>query len=75
MVLSDAKRASITDGAIARLIELIPRANFIDSAGTPRFMGSAPAPVETDQWGLDISHILNPSDRLHGYYGFDLPRQ
>ena len=71
LVLSDAQRASVTDAVIAKLIELIPRPNFIDSSGAPRFIGSAPAPVDIDQWGLDISHILSEKDRLHGYYSFN----
>ena len=56
---------------IAHLIELIPRANSIDSAGRSRFVGSAPALVD-DQWGMDIDHIFSHTDRPHGYYGFDL---
>jgi hypothetical protein len=72
VVLSDADRASITDAAAAKLAVLIPRPNFIDSSGTLRFVGSAPGPVNNDQWGLDISHILTTSDRLHGYYSFNL---
>jgi hypothetical protein len=72
LVLSDAERRSAANSVIAQLIELIPRANFIDSTGTSRFVGSAPAPVDADQWGMDITHILSQSDRLHGYYGFDL---
>ena len=74
VVLSDADRASITDAAAAKLAALIPRPNFVDSSGTPRFIGSAPGPVGNDQWGLDISHILTASDRLHGYYSFDLSK-
>ena len=50
VVLSDAERNSATDSVIAKLVELIPRPNFIDSAGTPRFVGSAPGPVNIDQW-------------------------
>jgi hypothetical protein len=72
LVLSDADRASIIDGAIARLAALIPRPNFADSSEAPRFIGSAPGPVNNDQWGLDISHILSKADRLHGYYSFNL---
>jgi len=72
LVLSDGERRSATNPVIAQLIELIPRSNIIDSAGTSRFVGSAPAPVHADQWGMDISHILSPTDRLHGYYGFSL---
>ena len=53
---------------ITKLIELIPRANFVDSSGTPRFIGSATAPVNVDQWTMDISHNLSKKDRLHGYY-------
>jgi hypothetical protein len=68
VVLTDAQRTSAGDGVIANLIRLIPRANFIDSSGTPRFISSAPAPVNGDQWGMDISHMLTKSDHLHGYY-------
>jgi hypothetical protein len=74
LVLSDAERASATDGVIAKLIQLIPHANFIDSAGTPRFIGSAPAPVNNDQWGIDISRILTARDQLHGYYSINLSK-
>jgi Carboxypeptidase regulatory-like domain/TonB dependent receptor len=70
VVLSDAQRQSVTDPLIAKLIERIPHSNYIDSTGTPRFVGSASAPVDGDQWGLDISHIFNKRDRLHGYYTF-----
>ena len=72
LVLSDAERASVTNSVIARLVELIPRANLIDSSGTPRFVGSATAPVTNDQWGLDVSHMIGPNDRLHGYYSYNL---
>ena len=68
LVLSDSQRASATDPTVVKLISLIPRANFIDSAGTPRFVGSASAPVDIDQWNLDISVNLSENDRLHGYY-------
>ncbi|MCI0388422.1 MAG: TonB-dependent receptor [Acidobacteria bacterium] len=68
LVLSDAERASATDPVILKLIELIPRANFTDSSGTPRFISSATAPVNVDHWTIDISHNLSEKDRLHGYY-------
>ncbi|MCI0389237.1 MAG: TonB-dependent receptor [Acidobacteria bacterium] len=68
LVLSDAERASATDPVIVKLIELIPQANFVDSSGTPRFISSAPAPVNIDHWTIDISHNLTEKDRLHGYY-------
>jgi hypothetical protein len=68
VVLSDADRSMITDSVIAKLVQLIPRPNFIDSSGTPRFIGSARAPVEGDQWSMDINHAIHQSDQLHGYY-------
>ena len=68
VVLSDAQRASVTDPVIARLVDLIPRANFVDSSGTPRFISSASAPVNVDQWTMDINYNLSERDRLHGYY-------
>ncbi len=68
LVLSDAERASATDPLIVKLIGLIPRANYIDSSGTPRFVGSATAPVNVDQWTGDISCNLTKNDRLHSYY-------
>ena len=68
VVLSDAQRASVTDPVIAKLVDLIPRANFADSSGTPRFISSASAPVNVDQWTTDINYNLSERDRLHGYY-------
>jgi len=72
LVLNDAQRTSASSGVIAQLIKLIPRSNFIDSAGASRFVGSASAPVNADQRGLDISHIFSQIDRLHGYYSYYL---
>ena len=68
LVLSDAQRADVTDPVIGRLVPLIPRANFVDSDGNPRFVGAAAARVNADQWTIDISHNLGKNDRLHGYY-------
>lgn len=68
LVLSDAQRASVTDPVSAKLIPLIPRANFVDSSGTSRFSGPATAPVNIDHWSVDISHNLTGRDRLHGFY-------
>ncbi len=74
VVLSDAQRGSASNGVIAQLIGLIPRANVIDSIGTPRFVGSAPARVNADQGGMDLSHTFSQSDQLHGYYSFYITR-
>jgi hypothetical protein len=68
IVLSDAERASATVPVVRKLIELIPQANFVDSSGTPRFIGSAGAPVNSDQCTLDIGYNVTDSDRFHGYY-------
>jgi Carboxypeptidase regulatory-like domain/TonB dependent receptor len=74
LVLSDDDRESISDRVTDRLAAFIPRPNLIDSSGTPRFVGAAPGPVNNDQWGLDIGHILTERDRLHGYYAFNLSK-
>jgi hypothetical protein len=74
IVLSDVERASVANPVIGKLIDFIPRSNFVDSSGAPRYVGSAPAPVNNDQWTGDISYFLNTDDRLHGYYSFDLTK-
>lgn len=68
LVLSDSQRATVIDPVITKLIQLIPRANFVDSSGTPRFVGSARATVNTDQWSGDVSYNLDAKDRVHAYY-------
>ena len=68
VVLSDAQRASVTDPVIARLIALLPRANFFDSSGTPRFVSSDSAPVNVDTWTADINYVSSDRVTLHGYY-------
>src|SRR5205814_2897259 len=62
IVLSDGQRASVTDPVIVKLIGLIPRANFVDSSGTPRFISLASAPVNVDQWTTDIHYNLSARD-------------
>lgn len=64
-VLTDAQRAGVTDPVAQNLLALIPRAN--DSTGS-RFISTAGGPVQTDQGTLDVNHIFNPSDTLHGFY-------
>ena len=68
LVLSDSQRAATTDPVITRLIGLIPRANFVDSSGSPRYISSATAPVNVDNWTVDINFNWNERERLHGYY-------
>jgi hypothetical protein len=68
LVLSDSQRASVSDSVIVKLLPLIPRANFVDASGTSRFVGSANAAVNTDQWSFDVTFNLDKNDRVHGYY-------
>jgi Carboxypeptidase regulatory-like domain/TonB dependent receptor len=68
LVLSDSQRGAVTNPTVAKLIQFIPRANFADSSGIPRFSGSATAPVNVSQPAVDISHNLTGIDRIHGYY-------
>jgi hypothetical protein len=63
-VPTDAQRAAVTDPAIQKLLALIPRSS------TGFTSGSATAPVDIDQWTLDIGHQISSNDRLHGYYAF-----
>ena len=59
-----AQRAAVTDPVISKLLPLIPLPNV----GTNGFAGSATAPVNIDQWTLDVNHNIGVNDRLHGYY-------
>jgi hypothetical protein len=69
LVLSDEQRAMATDPLIRRLVDFIPRANFTDSGGTPRFVGSGEAMVETDRWTVDLQHNIGAGGRFHVFYG------
>lgn len=68
LALSDSQRASVNDPVVAKLLAFIPRANLVDASGTSRFVGSANAAVNNDQWSGDVSYNLGNHDRLHGYY-------
>src|SRR5439155_14151226 len=50
-----------------KLLAYIPAAN--DSTGT-RVIGSALAPVNIDQYTMDLRHNLKKNDDLHWYYAF-----
>ena len=69
LVLSDEQRASATNPAIRQLIPLIPRANYFDADGTPRFVGSAPAVADADRWTIDVRHNAGTRDRFQVFYG------
>ncbi|MEO8725314.1 MAG: carboxypeptidase regulatory-like domain-containing protein [Acidobacteriaceae bacterium] len=66
-VPSAAQRATVVDPTSQKLLGVIPVAN--DATGT-RFIGSATAPVNIDQFTGDVSHNLNDKIRLHGYYAW-----
>jgi hypothetical protein len=68
-VLSAEQRAAATDPVVKRLLELIPSPNGVVNGG-PGFIGAATAPVNIDQWTLDVTHSMGAKDRLHGYYAF-----
>jgi hypothetical protein len=69
LVLSDEQRSAATDPVVRRLIELVPRANFFDAGGTPRFVGSAAALVDTDHATVDFLQNVGQRDRIHAFYG------
>ncbi len=72
-VLTDAQRAAVIDPIARRLLDFIPTANVIRTVGGAAqgfFVGAATAPVNIDQWTIDINHNLTSDDRLHGYYAF-----
>jgi hypothetical protein len=72
VVPSDSQRGSVSDPTIAQLLELIPRANAVDAAGTARFVGFASAPVVVNQTAIDMTHALWAGGSLHGFYAIQL---
>ena len=69
LVLSDEQRAQVTNPVIQQLLPLIPRANYFDADGTPRFVGSAAAVADNDRWTLDLTHKFGASDTIRGFWG------
>jgi hypothetical protein len=65
-VLDPGQRASVTDPVSLKLLPLIPTANVPGTSNL--FSGTGSAPVNINQWTLDISHEFSSRDRLHGYY-------
>jgi len=65
--LTTAQRAGVTDPLAKRLLQYIPEAN--DSTGS-RVIGSALAPVNIDQYTMDLRHNLRQNDEFHWYYAF-----
>jgi hypothetical protein len=71
-VLTDAQRASATNPVVKQLLPFIPRAN--DTTGTA-FIGSANAPVNINQWSINLSHTLTSADTLSGFYLFQTDKR
>jgi hypothetical protein len=69
LVLSDAQRAAVTDPVVQQLLPLIPRANTVDAAGTARYVGSAPAVINTDRATIDYRQQLGGRHHLHAFWG------
>jgi hypothetical protein len=65
--LTAAQRAGVTDPLAKKLLTYVPEAN--DSTGS-RVIGSALAPVNIDQYTMDLRHNLGQDDDLHWYYAF-----
>jgi hypothetical protein len=59
----------VTDPISRQLLQLSPETNATVN-GAARFVGSAIAPVNIDQWTGDVSHNAGASDMVHGYYAF-----
>jgi hypothetical protein len=69
VVPSDQQRAEATAPAIRQLLPLIPRANYFDADGAPRFVGAAAASVEENTWTTDLRHNAGAGDRFHVFFG------
>jgi hypothetical protein len=74
-VLRDDQRAAVTDAVSRKLLALIPTANATGTSGEGRFVGSATAPVDIDQWTGDVRHNASNADALHWYYAFQRDRR
>ena len=69
VVPSDQQRNAVIDSSVARLMPLIPRPNYFDADGTPRFVGSAAAFVEENTWTASVRHNAGNRDRMQVFIG------
>jgi len=69
-VLSDAQRAAVTDPVSRNLLAYIPAGNTTDASGQARLLASGIAPVDIDQYTIDMHHNAGAKDNIHGYYAF-----
>jgi hypothetical protein len=72
-VLTDAQRNSAPNPSVLyNLLPFIPHAN--SPTGTS-FQGSASAPVNINQWSVNINHNFNAKDSLNGFYVFQTDKR
>src|SRR5215467_9804574 len=69
-VLTDAQRAAVTDPVAQNLLQYIPLGNTTDANGQARLLASGIAPVNIDQYTLDVRNNLGAKDDLHGYFAY-----
>jgi hypothetical protein len=69
-VLTEAQRAAVTDPMSRRLLPYIPLGNTVDASGQARLLASGTAPVNIDQYTMDVRHTISQNDDLHGYYAY-----
>jgi hypothetical protein len=69
-VLRPDERAGVTDPVSRNLLAFIPEPNAAGSRGEGRYVGSATAPVDIDQFTGDVSREIGSRDRLHVYYAY-----
>ncbi len=69
-VLTEAQRAGVTDPVAKNLLPYIPLGNTFDANGQARLLASGTAPVNIDQYTIDLRHSLSNNDTLHGYYAY-----
>ncbi|HEX7795418.1 MAG TPA: carboxypeptidase-like regulatory domain-containing protein, partial [Vicinamibacterales bacterium] len=69
-VLTDAQRAAVTDPVAQNLLKYIPLGNTTDANGQARLLASGIAPVNIDQYTIDVRNNLGAQDDLHGYYAY-----
>ncbi len=69
-VLTPAQRAAVTDPVSKNLLGYIPLGNTTDASGQDRLLASGIAPVNIDQYTIDMHSTFSQKDSLHGYYAF-----
>jgi hypothetical protein len=69
-VLTQAQRDGVTDPVARNLLTYIPLGNTADASGQARLLAAGTAPVNIDQYTIDLRHTLAANDSLHGYYAY-----